>query len=108
MHDWHAIYPAASYPPAHLCNPRLCCPAVALASLPADPEEHWRHPQGCRWRFLQLVKCTIYLADMADFAAMNAVYATFFNVPKPAARAAFAAAGLPKAAKVEIECNAVV
>jgi len=58
--------------------------------------------------FSNVVKCTIYLADMADFAAMNAVYATFFNVPKPAARAAFAAAGLPKAAKVEIECNAVV
>ena len=53
-----------------------------------------------------VVKTTVLLADMADFAAMNAVYAEFFTAPFPA-RAAFQAAALPKNAKVEIECVAV-
>ena len=49
-----------------------------------------------------VVKATVLLADMADFAAMNAVYAQFFTANCPA-RAAFAVKELPKAAKVEIE-----
>ena len=49
-----------------------------------------------------VVKATVLLADMADFAAMNAVYAEFFTANCPA-RAAFAVKELPKAAKVEIE-----
>ena len=49
-----------------------------------------------------VVKATVLLADMADFAAMNAVYAEFFTTNCPA-RAAFAVKELPKAAKVEIE-----
>ena len=53
-----------------------------------------------------VVKTTVLLADMADFAAMNAVYAEFFTAPFPA-RAAFQAAALPKNALVEIECVAV-
>ena len=53
-----------------------------------------------------VVKTTVLLADIADFAAMNAIYAEFFTEPFPA-RAAFAAAGIPKGAKVEIECVAV-
>ena len=53
-----------------------------------------------------VVKTTVLLADMGDFAAMNAVYAEFFTAPYPA-RAAFQAAALPKNAKVEIECVAV-
>lgn len=53
-----------------------------------------------------VVKTTVLLADIADFAAMNAVYAEFFSAPFPA-RAAFQAAALPKNAKVEIECVAV-
>ena len=53
-----------------------------------------------------VVKTTVLLADIADFAAMNAVYAEFFTAPYPA-RAAFQAAALPKNAKVEIECVAV-
>ena len=48
------------------------------------------------------VKATVLLADMADFAAMNAVYAEFFTENCPA-RAAFAVKDLPKGAKVEIE-----
>ena len=53
-----------------------------------------------------VVKTTVLLANMADFAAMNAVYAEFFTAPFPA-RAAFQAAALPKNALVEIECLAV-
>lgn len=53
-----------------------------------------------------VVKTTVLLADIADFAAMNEVYAEFFTAPFPA-RAAFQVAALPKAALVEIECVAV-
>ena len=50
-------------------------------------------------------KTTVLLKDIADFAAMNAVYAEFFTAPYPA-RAAFQVAALPKDAKVEIEAIA--
>lgn len=53
-----------------------------------------------------VVKTTVMLADIADFAAMNAVYAEFFSAPYPA-RAAYQVACLPKNALVEIECVAV-
>lgn len=49
-----------------------------------------------------VVKTTVYLANMADFAAMNEVYATFFQQPFPA-RSAVAVKDLPKGALVEIE-----
>lgn len=49
-----------------------------------------------------VVKATVLLADMADFAAMNAVYAEFFTENCPA-RAAFAVKDLPRGALVEIE-----
>ena len=52
-----------------------------------------------------VVKTTVFLADMGDFAAMNAVYATFFAEPFPA-RSAVAVKTLPKGALVEIECIA--
>ena len=53
-----------------------------------------------------VVKTTVMLADMADFAEMNTVYAEFFTAPFPA-RSAFAVKALPKGARVEIECLAV-
>lgn len=53
-----------------------------------------------------VVKTTVLLADMNDFAAMNEVYAEFFTAPFPA-RSAFAVKSLPKGARVEIECIAV-
>ena len=53
-----------------------------------------------------VVKTTVLLADIAEFAAMNAVYAEFFAEPYPA-RAAYQVANLPKGAKVEIEAIAV-
>lgn len=49
-----------------------------------------------------VVKTTVFLADMADFAAMNEVYATFFSQPFPA-RSAVAVKELPKGARVEVE-----
>ena len=53
-----------------------------------------------------VVKTTVFLKDMNDFAAMNDVYASFFEQPYPA-RAAFEVARLPKDALVEIEMIAV-
>ena len=53
-----------------------------------------------------VVKTTVYLADMADFAQMNEVYAKHFGTHKPA-RSTTQAAGLPKAARVEIDIIAV-
>jgi 2-iminobutanoate/2-iminopropanoate deaminase len=52
--------------------------------------------------FDRVVKTTVFLADMNDFAAMNEVYATYFSSPAPA-RSTVAAAGLPKGARIEIE-----
>ena len=52
-----------------------------------------------------VVKTTVFLTDMADFAAMNEVYASFFNAPYPA-RSAVAVKALPKGALVEVECVA--
>lgn len=54
-----------------------------------------------------VVKTTVYLASMADFAGMNEVYSTFFAAPCPA-RACVAVGALPKGALVQIEAVAVV
>ena len=55
----------------------------------------------------QVVKTTVFLRDMNDFARMNAIYGEFFT-DKPPARTTVAVAGLPKGALVEIEAIAVV
>ena len=57
--------------------------------------------------FDRVVKTTVFLADMNDFAAMNEVYATYFTSPAPA-RSTVAAAGLPKGARIEIEVIATL
>ena len=49
-----------------------------------------------------VVRCTVYLADMNDFAAMNEVYGSYFSQPAPA-RATIQAVRLPKDARVEID-----
>jgi 2-iminobutanoate/2-iminopropanoate deaminase len=54
-----------------------------------------------------VVKTTVFLADMSDFAEMNEVYGRFFSKNKPA-RATVQAARLPRDAKVEIDCIAIV
>jgi 2-iminobutanoate/2-iminopropanoate deaminase len=55
----------------------------------------------------RVIKTTVDLRDMADFSAMNAVYAEFFGDARPA-RATVAVAGLPRDARVEIDCVAAV
>ena len=53
-----------------------------------------------------VIKTTVFLSDMANFAAMNEIYAEFFSEPYPA-RSAVAVKTLPKNALVEVECIAV-
>jgi len=57
--------------------------------------------------FDHVVKTTVFLADMSDFAAMNAVYAEYFALPAPA-RSTVQVARLPRDARVEIEIVAVL
>jgi 2-iminobutanoate/2-iminopropanoate deaminase len=52
-------------------------------------------------------KCTVFLADIADYEAMNKVYASVFRV-EPPARSTIAGSGLALGARVEIECMATV
>ena len=54
-----------------------------------------------------VIKTTVFLADLADFAKVNAVYEPFFEAPYPA-RSCVQVAAIPKGAGVEIECIAVV
>ena len=61
--------------------------------------------EAAGYEMSQIAKTTVLLADIADFAAMNEVYAEYFSDPCPA-RAAFQVAALPKGAKVEIEAIA--
>ncbi|HSM29416.1 MAG TPA: Rid family detoxifying hydrolase [Woeseiaceae bacterium] len=56
--------------------------------------------------FDRVVKCTVFLADMAEWGAMNEVYRTYFE--NPPARSALGASGLALDARVEIECIAVL
>ena len=62
--------------------------------------------RGAGLALADVVKTTVYLADMAEFAAMNEVYGRHF-AGEPPARTTIAAAGLPKEARVEIEAVAV-
>ena len=55
--------------------------------------------------FTNVVKTTVFLTDLANFAAMNAVYAKYFREPFPA-RSTIQVAGLPRGAQVEIEVTA--
>ena len=55
-----------------------------------------------------VVKTSVFLKDMNDFAAMNAVYAKYFEEASAPARACVEVARLPKDVRVEIECIAVV
>jgi 2-iminobutanoate/2-iminopropanoate deaminase len=61
---------------------------------------------GAGMTLADVVKTTVYLADMQDFQAMNEIYARHFAAAPPA-RTTIAAAGLPRGARVEIEAVAV-
>jgi 2-iminobutanoate/2-iminopropanoate deaminase len=56
--------------------------------------------------FDRVVKCTVFIADMKEWGAMNEVYVTYFAADKRPARSALGANGLALNAKVEIECIA--
>jgi 2-iminobutanoate/2-iminopropanoate deaminase len=55
----------------------------------------------------QVVKCTVMLADIAEWSAMNEVYVTFFRSHRPA-RSAFGTGGLALGARLELECMALI
>jgi 2-iminobutanoate/2-iminopropanoate deaminase len=57
--------------------------------------------------FERVLKCNVYLADMADFARVNEVYARYFTGDEPPARAAVAVRELPRSVLVEIDCVAL-
>ena len=62
--------------------------------------------RGAGLTLADVVKTTVFLADMQEFAAMNEIYGAAFG-DAPPARTTIAAAGLPKGARVEIECVAL-
>ncbi|KAK4297523.1 hypothetical protein Pmani_030072 [Petrolisthes manimaculis] len=66
---------------------------------------HILEAAGCTYK--HVVKTTVLLADINDFAKVNEVYSTFFAEHKPA-RAAYQVANLPKGGRVEIEAIAIV
>ncbi len=61
--------------------------------------------EGCGAALADVVKCTVYLADFREFAAMNAVYAEFFGEAKPARTTVEARMVLPPM-RIEIDCIA--
>ena len=62
--------------------------------------------EAAHMTYANVVKTTVFLLDMNDFAAVNAVYAKYFDANKPA-RSTVAVVGLPKGARVEIDAIAV-
>ncbi len=55
-----------------------------------------------------VIKTTVFITDMANFAAMNEIYKQYFNSEMPPARSTVQVAGLPLGAMVEIECVATI
>jgi 2-iminobutanoate/2-iminopropanoate deaminase len=56
----------------------------------------------------KVLKCTVFLVDMGEFAAVNEVYGRYFSGDSPPARATVEVSGLPKGALFEIDCVALV
>ena len=75
------------------------CPMISLKNIGAILEK-------TGLTYSNVVKTTVLLADIADFASMNAVYSEFFTEEKPA-RACYQVAALPMGVKVEVEAIAV-
>jgi 2-iminobutanoate/2-iminopropanoate deaminase len=79
---------------------------LAQGDIGAQTEQCFRNLfavlQAAGLSLADVVKVNVYLIDMADFAAMNTVYATVFEQPYPA-RTTVAVAGLPRGARIEIE-----
>ena len=83
---------------------------LVAGGIPEQTEQVMRNLRavlrGAGLTLADVVKTTVFLVDMADFAAMNAVYGAAFPSDPPA-RTTVAVVGLPKGARVEIECVAV-
>ncbi len=75
-------------------------------ALPSRPAAHFENIgeilAAAGASFQQVVRTSVFLADLSDFAAMNEVYATFFTPPQPA-RSTIQAARLPRDAKIEVD-----
>ena len=72
----------------------------ALGNIAAALTRHGSSPQ-------RVVKCTVMLADITEWAAMNEVYVAFFGSHRPA-RSAFGSSGLALGARLELECTALM
>jgi len=83
---------------------------IVAGGIQAETEQVFRNLaavlRGANLSLANIVKTTVYLADMADFQAMNEVYARHFSAAPPA-RTTIAAAGLPRGARVEIDAVAL-
>ena len=64
--------------------------------------------QACGSAYDKVLKCTIFMTDMNDYQAINAVYAQYFPADHAPAREAVAVKSLPKFVRVEISCIALV
>jgi 2-iminobutanoate/2-iminopropanoate deaminase len=64
--------------------------------------------EGAGTSLHNVIKTTVFLTDMANFAVMNGIYATYFDPETPPARSTVQVAGLPLGGIVEIECIALL
>jgi 2-iminobutanoate/2-iminopropanoate deaminase len=119
VHTHHAPKPIGPYSQAVQCGSELYC----SGQIPLDPQtgeivdgdigaQAERVIEnlgavlcaaGCN--YADVIKTTIFLIDMKDFAAVNAVYERYFGATKPA-RSTVAVAALPRGARLEIDCIA--
>ena len=115
----HAPQPIGPYSQAVQCGTELYC----SGQIPLDPKtgelvdgdvaaqtERAIENLGAvlcaaGYEYADVVKTTIFLVDMNDFAAVNAVYEKYFEMSKPA-RSTVAVAALPRGARIEIDCIA--
>jgi len=84
-------------------------PTLAVGGIEAEARQTMENIKGVLAKngasMDDIVKCTVMMADMREWAAMNAVYASYFPKHKPA-RSSFGTSGLALGARVEIECSA--
>ncbi|MBV8198978.1 MAG: RidA family protein [Candidatus Eremiobacteraeota bacterium] len=112
----HAPQPIGPYSQAVVCGNELFCSGqIALDPQSGDMLDGDAGEQAERvienlgavlcaagYEFANVVKTTVYLVDMRDFAAVNRVYEKYFGMTKPA-RSTVAVAALPRGARVEID-----
>jgi 2-iminobutanoate/2-iminopropanoate deaminase len=115
----HAPRPIGPYSQAVQCGSELYCSGqIALDPQSGDLVDGDAAAQTERvienlgavlcaagYEYGSVVKTTIFLLDMADFPAVNAIYEKYFGATKPA-RSTVAVAALPRGARVEIDCIA--